>query len=144
MATTDSKIDSPLLDAIQRASSRSLGMFMVGSGAGLVWGLVRGGGSLWVYGLSVGGNCAFASLPCFATREVIGQNLPDPVASALAGAIGGFGSMTVYSGMRMRTGAKGAIAFGLAGLGMERLNQAYQDYKVKKREELLKLRQEGK
>ena len=127
-----------LLDSIERSSQRALSMFVVGGSFGFAWGLIRGSGALWTYPLFIGGNCAFISLPCFAIREIIGNKLPDPAASTLAGSIGGFGAMAVYSGLR--AAPKGAIMFGLAGLGIETMNQAFTEFKVKKRDELLKER----
>jgi hypothetical protein len=126
---------SPFLLSVAQASQRAMGMFLVGATCGLCWGAVRGTGPLWMYPLHIGGNFAFVTLPCFAMREVIGSQLPDPAASALSGAIGGAAVMTVYTGAR--SAPKAALAFGLAGLGVERMNQAFLDYKVRKREEIM-------
>lgn len=131
---------TPLQLSIAQASERSLGMFAFGATVGLFWGAFRGTGPLWTYPLHIGSNFAFVSLPCFAVREAIGNKLNnDPLASALSGAIGGGLVMYVYTGIRGVP--KAMVGFSLVGLAMERANQAFLDYKAKKRDEILQSRQ---
>ena len=139
--TSDQTASHPILQSVERASRRSLGMFAAGAGLGLTWGLARGAsGSLGMYSLFIGGNCALVAFPCFAIREIIGTSMPDGPASLVSGAIGGFGAMAVFSGIR--SAPKGALVFGCAGLTMETLNGMFDEWKLQKKEEILREREQ--
>ena len=130
--------DEPVQAKVGRVAKRLALVSLVGPLIGVPWALVRGG-NLGMYTLMVASNSMVATAPCFAFREVVGKQISEPIASTVSGALGGAIVLGYYAGIRGLP--KGVLAFGFAGFALERTTMLIEDWRIKRREEIIQERQ---
>lgn len=134
METARSEQDG-LSTRIGRVARRLALVSAAGPLIGVPWGLASGG-SLGMYSLLVASNSMALSMPCFAIREMMGTLVPEPLSSTISGALGG-GLVTGYFA-GIRGVPKGVVVFGLAGFSLERGLMLIEEWRLARREEIIR------